>query len=65
MNPYASRRQHLKLVCLPISPPPHRGELSKYSKGWDKNGTTPRVENGVIFRNADYLPKENVTLIVV
>ena len=23
LNPYASRRQHLKLVCLPISPPPH------------------------------------------
>ena len=23
MNPYAFRRQHLKLVRLPISPPPH------------------------------------------
>ncbi len=33
MNPYALRRQHLKLVRLPISPPPQWGELDKYSKG--------------------------------
>jgi len=25
-------RQHLKLVRLPISPPPHGSELYKYSK---------------------------------
>ena len=25
-------RQHLKLVRLPISPPPRRGELYEYSK---------------------------------
>ena len=25
MNPYALRRKHLKLVRLPISPPPHQG----------------------------------------
>ena len=28
-------RQHLKLVRLPISPPPHSGELNKYSKSWE------------------------------
>ena len=48
MNPYASRRQHLKLVCLPISPPPHRGELYEYSKGREGKGMTPQVESGVI-----------------
>ena len=63
MNPYASRRQHLKLVCLPISPPPHRGELYKYSKGRERNDPACR-ERGR-FQNADYLPKENVMLIVV
>ena len=63
LNPYASRRQHLKLVCLPISPPPHRGELYKYSKGRERNDPACR-ERGR-FQNADYLPKENVTLIVV
>ena len=33
MNPYALRRQHLKLVRLPISPPPLWGELYEYIKG--------------------------------
>ena len=33
LNPNASRRQHLKLVSLPISQPPHRGVLYEYSKG--------------------------------
>jgi dienelactone hydrolase len=32
LNPYALRRKHLKLVRLPISPPPHSGQLVKYSK---------------------------------
>ena len=33
MNPYALRRQHLKLVRLPISPPPHEVNLYEYNKG--------------------------------
>ena len=33
MNPYALRRKHLKLVRLPISPPPLEGQPSKYTKG--------------------------------
>ena len=32
MNPYALRRKHLKLVRLPISPPPLEGQLTKYTK---------------------------------
>ena len=32
MNPYASRRQHLKLVRLPISPPPHGANLLSIPK---------------------------------
>ena len=32
MNPYASRRQHLKLVRLPISPPPHGVNLLSIPK---------------------------------
>jgi hypothetical protein len=32
LNPYALRRKHLKLVRLPISPPPHRGNLRSIPK---------------------------------
>ncbi len=32
MNPYASRRQHLKLVRLPISPPPHWVNFTSIAK---------------------------------
>ncbi len=32
MNPYALRRKHLKLVRLPISPPPHWGNRLSISK---------------------------------
>ena len=32
LNPYALRRKHLKLVRLPISPPPLEGQLEEYTK---------------------------------
>ena len=32
MNPYALRRKHLKLVRLPISPPPHTGWTFRVSR---------------------------------
>ena len=32
MNPYALRRKHLKLVRLPISPPPHWGNFRSIPK---------------------------------
>jgi hypothetical protein len=38
LNPYALRRKHLKLVRLPISPPPQRGNLRSIAKCglWNK-----------------------------
>src|ERR1700761_4062458 len=36
LNPYALRRKHLKLVRLPISPPPRRGNLQSISKARER-----------------------------
>ncbi len=49
LNPYALRRQHLKLVRLPISPPPHWSELHEYSKGCAsfRNVAQPQIANVV------------------
>ena len=75
MNPYASRRQHLKLVCLPISPPPHEGELIEYTKTWCRrsDGRTDGSQVALFAENVDaaarpirlYAPLGNTPSVIV
>jgi hypothetical protein len=56
LNPYALRRKHLKLVRLPISPPPHWGNFTSISKAEVVRKAQPRRTHRSVSKTSTTVP---------